>query len=351
MLTSPPSIHIYSPNLETTFRESYNYAGNCNLSLRPWRASLLGLHSYIGRLILVFQSFEPQKRYNHERLAGCPLLPAVATGHLIYDLSRTSQDAPKATLSMNAAFTVCASFPTVGFLLCAHALTVGQIRRLVFTTVALIPCTILTLSVFAMSGSKMPVSKTDHNLLPFLLFVSNLLRLSGWFLFSMRRVKFGKHVRLNWYHVLAMLMQWPMVLFYSSHDFGESSKLEGVFLPQTPYSIGDFDQAVAFSIGIVTLLLSLCDIVTNLKFSARDEFEYWRTRCVENIEYGDTDKEIRRWKKGVESIVKKLKMTRTRAKHREREQTTSAALPGYLKHAINARGDVIERRLRDWGFL
>lgn len=79
------------------------------------------------------------------------------------------------------------------------------------------------------------------------------------------------------------------------------------FFAKTPYSLGEFDQATALGVGVVTLLLSIRDIIQDFKFSTHDEFEYWRTRCILSIECGDVELEVARWRCELDFIDLKAK--------------------------------------------
>jgi hypothetical protein len=130
---------------------------------------------------------------------------------------------------------------------------------------------------------------------------------------------------------------------------GEKLLVRGI-LPRTGYSIRDVDQVVALGVGIVTLLLCICDIIQNYRFSINDECEGWRRRCIAQIESGDADVEITQWTIGLDRIEKKAKCKRTRAKcertrarHRVREQKTWDGRP---KAVVTCVEDyIIQRRL------
>jgi hypothetical protein len=120
------------------------------------------------------------------------------------------------------------------------------------------------------------------------------------------------------------------------------------FLPQTPYSISEVDQGVALCVGIVTLLLSIRDMIQDYNFSLYDKFEYWRIRCVRNIELGNTNVDVARWKQELDSIDKKAECERTRARHRKRELETWASLPEVKRAYEQYR---IAKGLSDSGLL
>lgn len=120
-------------------------------------------------------------------------------------------------------------------------------------------------------------------------------------------------------------------------------------LPQTPYSVTEIDQGVALTVGIVTLLFALREIIKDSRFCVDQEFECWKTRCLQNIEHGDTGVEIARWTKELECMDKKAKCERTRTRHREREAKTLGGLPKDVKECLD---DYIRLRqtLRSLGF-
>jgi hypothetical protein len=282
--------------------------------------------------------------------AGCLLLPAIAITHLVHELTRTNKGS-KATLSMEATFMICKCFQPIGSLLCAQALFNLQRTRLVLTAAVTVPCLVMVIVVFATSGTKMPDFDfgIDHALLPVLL---NLTIYPIWMVKFLREVMEkpakDRQITLCIFPIIGALqfMGSSLYLYNSKVD---DSQHTGTLLPKTPYSLSDFDQAVALSIGIITLLLCIVDIVLDFNFSPKDEFEHWRIRCVQNIEDGDTDVEITRWKQDLESIDKKAKIARTRAKHWEREQKTYAELPRDVKNAL--RSYEIDRNLRWAGLL
>jgi hypothetical protein len=279
--------------------------------------------------------------------AGCLLLPAIATTHLIYELTRINKGS-KATLSMEATFSVCMYFQPIGILLCANALFNRLRRRLVFTAAVTVPCLVMVIVVFATSGTKMPDFEFDNVLLPIVL---NLTTIPFWIGGVGEAIqKFVKDRQTTRFIVtivaILQFMGLPLCFYISKIDNDRHTQR---LLPQTPYSFSDFDQAAALSIGIITLLLSIGDIVSDYNFSAKDEFKYWRVRCVQNIEYGDIHNEVTRWKQELESIDKKAKCARTRAKHRIREQNIYAELPLYVKKRLEDYKKV--RRLRESGYL
>jgi hypothetical protein len=110
-------------------------------------------------------------------------------------------------------------------------------------------------------------------------------------------------------------------------DDNDQFQSDGRLLPQTPYSTGDFDQAVAIGIGIITLLLSIRDLIQDYNLVIDDEFEYWRARCVRSIESGDTKMEVVRWKQELEVIDKMARCMRTRIRHRRREHEAFEKIP------------------------
>ncbi|KAH3941353.1 hypothetical protein HBH70_205720 [Parastagonospora nodorum] len=114
----------------------------------------------------------------------------------------------------------------------------------------------------------------------------------------------------------------------------EGSESEFQWVPHTGYSIREIDQAVALGIGIATLLLSIYDILRDIRFSPDDEFEFWRSRCIKNIEAGYTEIEITRWRNELDRIDTQAKCQRTRARHRERELKTWKELPKNVMREI-----------------
>lgn len=335
----------------------------CSLSMAETISSLYGPGAFICWLctaisVLLSWYFNlSSQKYDTitNDFAGCLLFPAIATTHLVYELTRTNNGS-KATLSMEATFTVCMFFQPIGISLCAHALSNCQKKMFVLTAAVTVPCLVMVIVVFATSGSKMHDFNFDNVLLPFLLSCTTLL------LWAAKRVpetstKFvnDRQAALVILPIVTILQYMVLLLcFYSRRSDNSEHSLR--VLPQIPYSFSDFDQVVALSIGIITLLLSIGDIVLDSNFSAGYGFEYWRVRCVQNIEYGDTDVEITRWTQELESIEKKAKLARTRAKHGKREQTTYEELPIYMKIALQG---YIQRRkecntarlLREAGFL
>lgn len=110
------------------------------------------------------------------------------------------------------------------------------------------------------------------------------------------------------------------------------------------------------SIGIVTAVLSISDIFLHGRFSANDEFEFWRAHCIQNIEQGGIDVEFAQWKLELERIDKKAKLARTKARHQQRAQDTFEEFPAYLKHAICVCQIIqaekrVERNLKDAGVI
>ena len=282
--------------------------------------------------------------------AGCLLLPAIAVTHLVHELTRTNKGS-KATLSMEATFMICMYFQPIEMLLCAQASSNCQRKKIVLTAAVTVPCLVMVIVVFATSGTKMPAF--DIGFISVLLAsILNLTTLAIWFykLEQAARAMSAKYRQITLF--IFIIMEILQVLGPPLYFYGfelENSQHTTKLLPNTPYSLSDFDQAVASSIGIITLLLGIVDIVLDFNFSPKDEFENWRVRCVQNIEDGDTDVEITRWKQDLESIDKKAKITRTRAKHWEREQKTYAELPRNVKNAL--RDYKVSRSLRATGFL
>lgn len=219
----------------------------------------------------------------------------------------------------------------------------------------------MVLVVFAANHSRVPHFDRQNAQLPIL--ISGCAVVFSIFTIFLERVVNSPNFYSSTFRIfiplpaLLMLQYMGFFLYFGGDDNckeeGDDNNrrlhCKGRLLPRTPYSIGDIDQAVALCIGIVTLLLSIHDMIQDSKFSTSDEFEYLRVRCVRNIECGDTEVEVVRWKQELDAIDKKAKCERTRARHRKREHETYEKLPKEVKCAL--RNYIIDRSLAESGFL
>jgi hypothetical protein len=281
---------------------------------------------------------------------ACLLLPAIAFTNLVYDLAHaTKKEDWKATPTMDATFTICMEFAQFGPMLCYMAFSYRHKRRFCLTIVITMACWAIVLVGFTGNHSNVPRFDDRNAALP--------LIMSGLFIFffvfylmvEVSQTKFNVSpsrqsvVLCIFLPPVLLVLQLLSLLSYfcredhckADEDDNDQFQFEGRLLPQTPYSIGDFDQAVALSIGIITLLLSIRDIIQDYNFVIDDEFEYWRARCVRSIESGDTKMEVVRWKQELEVIDKMARCARTRIRHRRREHEAFKKLPKPVKLAIN----------------
>lgn len=79
------------------------------------------------------------------------------------------------------------------------------------------------------------------------------------------------------------------------------------FLPLTPYPIGDLDQVVALTAGILTVVLSTADAFSSRNLFAWEAFEDWRQRS--DLFLNDkvlADEEAAAWKVKMQSVDVKV---------------------------------------------
>jgi hypothetical protein len=298
---------------------------------------------------------------------ACLLLPAIAIIHLVYELSHTTKTKDgKATPLMDATFAICMNFAQLGPTLCFLAFSHHHKRKFVLTTAVTVACWVMELVVFASNNSNIPRFDKQNVMLPIVMGGCICI------FFCMRSIleqsrRASAHYRSpSTQSIVWCIPFWfvPFLVYglcFSLYFCGDGSckeydsdgnkrpQVKERWLPQTPYSIGDIDQAVALSVGIVTLLLSIRDIIQDFNFPIDDEFEYWRIRCVRSIESGDTKVEVARWKQSLEALDKMSKCERTRARHRKRELETYKNMPKGVKDALDAFK--ISRMLTESGFL
>jgi hypothetical protein len=293
-------------------------------------------------------------------VAACLALPGIAIVHLLCELCRAEKTKDwKATQTMDATCSICMYFAPFGTALSYLAYLDRNKRRFFLTILVTLACESIVLVVLTTNGSKIPFFDEDNAFLPLILSIfilpptTYLLVLRGYIFANVHRISIYKIVLSVCWSIFQELSLGALVRIKNSRTGGgkdrKTSHLNGRVLPQTPYLIGDIDQAVALSIGIVTLLISIRDIITDFNFSAKDEFEYWRVRCLENIELGNAEMEVARWKQELEVIDRKAKCERTRARHRKREQETYENLPKVVKHCLDKH--TIPRRFEEVGFL
>ncbi|KAH7083957.1 hypothetical protein FB567DRAFT_550965 [Paraphoma chrysanthemicola] len=295
-------------------------------------------------------------------LVACLLLPAVALVHLIYELARAEKvENWKATPTMDAAFAVCMMFASVGTTLCCLAGVNSHKRRTASTLLFLVACIITVITIISASGSKCPTFDKDNLAFPLTLDGCNLagLALLLWHISNQRRqLTIGFSAWLIFFIITCMTLGYTLgtQIGLYPHDQTERDHALRLF-PQTPYSLGDIDQAVAVGIGVLTLLFCVRDIVLDVRTSVDDEFEHWKVRCMDDIESGNTEVETLRWKTALEVIDKKARFQRTRKRHRKRERDQWEALPEGLKvvfkHLEEKRdgSSRIAARLEESGFL
>jgi hypothetical protein len=290
---------------------------------------------------------------------ACLLLPAIAFANLVYDLAHaTKKEDWKATPTMDATFTICMNFAQFGPMLCSMAFYYGHKRRFCLTIVVTVACWAIMLVGFTGNHSNVPRFDNRNAALP--LIMSLLLVLFFGFYTTVEQSPTKVNVSpIRQDIALSLLLpevlfvlQLPILLIYfwrednskADGDDNDQFQSEGRLLPQTPYSTGDFDQAVAIGIGIITLLLSIRDLIQDYNLVIDDEFEYWRARCVRSIESGDTKMEVVRWKQELEVIDKMARCMRTRIRHRRREHEAFEKIPEPAKTALKCY--IQERNVR-----
>jgi hypothetical protein len=85
-------------------------------------------------------------------------------------------------------------------------------------------------------------------------------------------------------------------------------KADFPFMPSTPYPIGDLDQAVALTAGILTVLISTIDAFSSRGLSEWEVFEDWRQRSRLFLDAKIIgDEEAAKWKGEMDTVDGKVK--------------------------------------------
>lgn len=301
---------------------------------------------------------------------GCLILPAIASIHWFIEMARFGRNHEQAAnQTTNAAFTVCMYFMPVGIALSLLAFLQQHKRRLAVTLVTTIPCVLIFTITVLCYGTKAPkVETSGGGLACFLVFLVMIpaLRFTPKAAYGSRlppTKSSNAHVRkiqrmAIWVlRVSLFFLQWSgfITLFLLQarngvlDGLGDEVTPNLTVLPQTPYSVRDIDQAVALSIGIITLLLALLDVLKNYRFPITDEFQYWKNRCLEDIEYGNAKIDVEQWRKDVTYIEKKANCVITRTKHHKREKRALRKLPIVVKKCLERRTP--DARMKALGFI
>ncbi|KAH7067288.1 hypothetical protein BKA63DRAFT_570595 [Paraphoma chrysanthemicola] len=283
-------------------------------------------------------------------LVACLLLPAVALVHLIYELAKGEKiENWKATPTMNAAFTICAMFVTIGPALCSLAGVHWHKRRTASTLLLLVACIITVTTILSSSGSKYPTFDKENIALWAMLGWCNIFGIPALLIWHTRSRLQSLNVLFAWipFMYIICMISIPALSGYLDRDVGDQTSWDNTIrlFPRTPYSLGDIDQAVAAGIGALTLLLCVRDMILEIRTSVDDEFERWKVRCMDDIESGNLEVEIPRWKTALEVIDKKARCKRTRARHRKRERDQWEALPEDLKGAFKILKEKRDERI------
>jgi hypothetical protein len=271
------------------------------------------------------------------------LLPCIANIHFIHELAH-AKNSPngKGSQTLNATYTVSMIFFPPGLFLCCLAYNSRHVKRFVSAAVVTVACFGISIGGVISSAENNVELASAWTGLPFFSDLCLTVILSIWKMLPRPGKNPIHRPRAETTTVFELTTALSMTLLLAVHlvcmcaGISMSKTRAGIqashsVLPQTPYSISEIDQSVALTVGIVTLLLALRDIIRDFRSSVDDEFDCWKTRCVEGIELGDTEIDIAHWRKELEYLDRKARCERTRAKHHGREIKAWKELPDDMK--------------------